>query len=106
MSTQTSADEARRRRLALILFWLVAGTVIVLGLMSLISGESTARTRAGEIVHTIGPRARWGGAVQVALGMCVLSAVFRTRRTRMIWAGIWFAVMIACVGGVVRGWSF
>lgn len=106
MPTPTSADEARGRRLALILFSLIAGTLIVLGLMSLISGETTAKTRAGEIVHTIGPRARWSGAVEVAFGMCVLSAVFRARRTRMIWAGVWFAVMMACVGGVVRGWTF
>ena len=105
-STPTSTDDVRRRRLAIILFSLIAGTLIVLGLMSLISGETTAKTRAGEIVHTIGPRARWSGAVQVALGMCVLSAVFRARRTRMIWAGVWFVVMLTCVGGVIRGWTF
>ncbi len=105
MPPLTPAEEARRRRLALILFALIAGTMIVLGMMSVISGESTGRTRAGVLVHTIGPRARWGGAVQVAFGMCVLAAFFRARRARMIWAGVWGVVVILCVAGVVRGWS-
>ena len=66
MPQLSPAEEARRRRLALILFSLIAGTLIVLGLISLISGESTGKTRAGVIVHTIGPRARWAGAASVA----------------------------------------
>ncbi len=58
MSTQTPAAEARRLRLALTRFWLIAATLIVLGLMSVISSETIGKTRAGEIVRTSGPRAR------------------------------------------------
>ena len=89
-------DQRRQRRIAIVVASVFCAVMVALGGWSIVEGDYEGVTKRGTAISLHNDSARWMGAVQVCIGMLMLSIAMPNQRAALRWALAWVALAALC----------
>ncbi len=90
-------EQKRQKRIVVIIASLFALVMLGLGLLAIFSGHFAGTTKQGQLFSADGATAQLMGAVQICLGMMMLTIAMPNKSAALRWGVVWAMLFSVCL---------